>query len=141
MKLQSWSSAVTRFWGPGWVVTGNAGEFLDPIFSSGVTLALESASLAAKLVARSLKGESVDWEKSYASIISGGINVFKAFVHSWYRNELPQVIFARNKTQQIKQAITAILGGYVLDSENPFVRNAEETLAALLKVARPGGVP
>jgi len=39
-----------------------------------------------------------------------------------------------DKSDAIKGSITAILGGYVLDSDNPFVREPERALAALLKL-------
>jgi hypothetical protein len=41
----------------------------------------------------------------------------------------------KNKTNSLKRAITAILGGYVLDPDNPFVRDPDGALAALLKLA------
>jgi flavin-dependent dehydrogenase len=135
VKLEAWSAAVDRLYGPRWAVTGNAGEFLDPIFSSGVTLALESASRAAKLVHRSLKGERVDWEADYAAVVGKAVGVFRTFVRSWYAGELPRLLMRKNKTDVVKRAITAILGGYVLDSENPFVRDPDAALSALLKLA------
>jgi len=45
---------------------GNAGKFLDPVFSSGVTIALKSASLAVPLVKAQLAGETVDWKARFA---------------------------------------------------------------------------
>ncbi|PTL85082.1 NAD(P)/FAD-dependent oxidoreductase [Vitiosangium sp. GDMCC 1.1324] len=136
VKLESWSAAVERLHGPGWVLTGNAAEFLDPVFSSGVTLALESSSHAARLIHRSLKGETVDWDAEYSAVVLKAVNVFKAFVRSWYAAELPRVLLHPGKSVAIKRAITAILGGYVLDTNNPFVRDADGTLNALLKLAK-----
>ncbi len=133
-RLEAWSAAVDRLHGPGWVVTGNAGEFLDPIFSSGVTLAFESASRAAVLVDRELSGETVSWDREYTEVINRAVGVFKVFVRSWYRDELPRVLLRKSKGDMIKRAITAVLGGYVLDEKNPFVRDPEGTLAALLKL-------
>ncbi len=134
VKLQAWSSAVERLHGPGWALTGNAAEFLDPVFSSGVTLALESAGLAAALVHRSLGGEPVDWDREYDGVVLKAVGVFKAFVQSWYAGDLQRVLLRANKTDAIKRSITAILGGYVLDPNNPFVREPGPALAALLKL-------
>ena len=134
-KLEAWSVSVERLQGPGWALTGNAAEFLDPVFSSGVTVALESASRAAALVHRQLNGETVDWDKDFEAVVRKAVGVFKVFVSTWYTGELPQVLLRGNKTPAIKRAITAILGGYVLDDENPFVRNPEGTLQALLKLS------
>jgi len=134
VKLSGWSAAVTRFHGPGWAVTGNASEFLDPVFSSGVTLALESSSIAAKLVHRSLSGETVDWDTEYDGAVGQAVGVFKVFVRSWYEGALPRILLNSNKHPAIRQAITAVLGGYVTDQNNPFVRDAEKTLAAVVKL-------
>jgi flavin-dependent dehydrogenase len=134
VKLQAWSSAVDRLHGPGWALTGNAAEFLDPVFSSGVTLALESAARAAALVHRSLRDEPVDWDREFDAVVMKAVSVFKAFVRSWYAGELQRVLLRANKTDAIKRSITAILGGYVLDAQNPFVREPESALAALLKL-------
>jgi len=40
--IESYSIAVKQLYGNGWALTGNASEFLDPVFSSGVTFAMES---------------------------------------------------------------------------------------------------
>ena len=132
-RLEGWSAAVTNFYGPGWALTGNASEFLDPVFSSGVTLALESSHRAAKLVHRQLGGEAVDWEKDYTAIMDRAVGVFRVFVHTWYSGELQRVLLHQGKDDRIKRAITSVLGGYVLDERNPFVRDGPGTLGAALK--------
>ena len=58
--LQGYSATVSRVCGPGFHMVGNATEFLDPVFSSGVTLALESAHRGAATLLRELGGEEVD---------------------------------------------------------------------------------
>ena len=68
-------------------------------------------------------------------MVDKAVGVFKVFVRSWYANELPRVLLATDKSEMIKRAITAVLGGYVLDDKNPFVRNPEGTLRALVKLA------
>lgn len=133
-RLQSWSASVTRFWGPGWALAGNASEFLDPVFSSGVTLALESAHRAAKLVHRQLTGAPADWERAYAQVMERAVGVFRVFVDAWYSGELQTVMLHPAKHERIKRAITSVLGGYVLDEQNPFVQQPRATLDACLKV-------
>lgn len=137
-RLEGWSAAVKSFHGPGWALTGNASEFLDPVFSSGVTLALESAHRAAKIVHRQLAGEAVDWNKDYSDVMDRAVGVFRVFVHAWYSGELQKVLMRKDKSTSIKQAITAVLGGYVLDERNPFVRDPKGTLSAAVKFAGQG---
>ncbi len=44
--ITGYSANVSSLWGEGYALLGNAGEFLDPVFSSGVTIAFKSAQLA-----------------------------------------------------------------------------------------------
>ncbi|HSX65050.1 MAG TPA: NAD(P)/FAD-dependent oxidoreductase, partial [Pseudoxanthomonas sp.] len=61
-QITGYSSNVKSLWGPGYALLGNAGEFLDPVFSSGVTIAFKSAQLASECLRRHYAGEQVDWE-------------------------------------------------------------------------------
>ena len=76
------------------MLCGNATEFLDPVFSSGVTFAMESGSIAAKLAIKKLKGEDVDWEKDYVQHMEQGIEAFRAYVDGWYNVNLHKIFFS-----------------------------------------------
>ena len=52
--VRDWSYRCRSLHGPGYVLAGDAGCFIDPLFSSGVHLALTSGTLAAAVVASSL---------------------------------------------------------------------------------------
>ena len=52
--VRDWSYRCDSLYGPGYILAGDAGCFIDPLFSSGVHLALTSATLAAAAVASSL---------------------------------------------------------------------------------------
>src|SRR3546814_1897864 len=43
-EVRSYSANVTHMHGPGWALLGNAAEFLDPVFSSGVCRSEEHTS-------------------------------------------------------------------------------------------------
>lgn len=87
-SLSGYSAAVTKLFDKNYVLTGNASEFLDPVFSSGVTLALESGAKAAELTAKELKGEEVDYKSEYEDYMMMGINVFRDYVNAWYDGKL-----------------------------------------------------
>lgn len=131
--LQGWSATTDTFWGNGFVLTGNVTEFLDPIFSSGVTLATVSAQTAAKLVIRQLNGEKVDWQKEYTEPTNHGVSVFRTYVNGWYDGTLFKIFFAENKSEQFKEQICSVLAGYVWDMTNPFVKNHEKSVRTLAK--------
>ena len=97
VALGGYSSAVTKLFDKNFILTGNASEFLDPVFSSGVTLALESGAKAAELTARELKGESVDYKVEYEDYMMLGINVFRDYVETWYDGTLQTILFSDKK--------------------------------------------
>jgi flavin-dependent dehydrogenase len=131
--LESWSTTTHQFYGDGFVLTGNVTEFLDPIFSSGVTLATVSSQKAANLVIRKLKGENVDWEQEYTTHLLQGVNTFRSYVMAWYDGTLDTIFFAEKQNHEVKKMICSVLAGYVWDMENPFVENHD---VALQKLAR-----
>ncbi|MEP4888969.1 MAG: NAD(P)/FAD-dependent oxidoreductase [Aliiglaciecola sp.] len=121
--LGSYSCDVTSLYGDNYALLGNAGEFLDPIFSSGVTIALTSASLAAEVVDRQLRGLAPNWEEEYAQKLKVGVTTFKEFVEGWYDERFQNVVFSNQKSDNITRMISSILAGYAWDKKNPYVHN------------------
>jgi len=120
-KIQNFSKSVKQLHGKGYVLTGNSTEFLDPVFSSGVTFATESGLLAAKLVEKELSGTTVDWDKEYTEYIAQGVEVFSTYVAEWYSGNLQKLFFHQPENKEIKKQICSVLAGYVWDNTNPFV--------------------
>ncbi|KIC95149.1 NAD(P)/FAD-dependent oxidoreductase [Flavihumibacter solisilvae] len=132
--LESWSSTTDKFYGDGFVLTGNVTEFLDPIFSSGVTLATVSSQNAAHLVIKKLKGEEVNWEKEYMEPVMQGVNTFRTYVNCWYDGTLDTIFFAKKQVLEYKKMICSVLAGYVWDLENPFVKRHLHEVKKLARV-------
>ena len=130
-RIVGYSANVKSLSGPGYALLGNAGEFLDPIFSSGVTIAFKSASLAVAVLQRRFAGEMVDWSREYAEPLKIGVDTFRAFVESWYRGGFQRIVFHHNQPVEIRRMISAILAGYAWDESNPYVREPRRRLAAL----------
>ncbi len=137
--LQAWSSTTDIFHGEGFVLTGNVTEFLDPIFSSGVTLATVSSQNAAHLVIRTLNGETVDWNKEYTDKVMQGVDVFRSYVNAWYEGTLDTIFFSETFVPEIKNQICSVLAGYVWDLENPFVKNHDTAIKKLARVIQLSG--
>lgn len=129
--LESWSSTTDRFFGEGFVLTGNVTEFLDPVFSSGVTLATVSSQIAGKLVVEKLKGREIDWENEYMKIMMQGVDTFRSYVMAWYEGTLDTIFFADDQDLLIKSQICSVLAGYVWDISNPYVKNHKTGLHRL----------
>ena len=129
--LESWSSTTDRFYGEGFVLTGNVTEFLDPVFSSGVTLATVSSQIAGKLVVEKLNGRQIDWENEYMKIMMQGVDTFRSYVMAWYEGTLDTIFFAENQDPVIKSQICSVLAGYVWDLDNLYVKNHKTWLHRL----------
>jgi flavin-dependent dehydrogenase len=129
--LESWSSTTDRFYGEGFVLTGNVTEFLDPVFSSGVTLATVSSQIAGKLVVEKLNGRQIDWENEYMKIMMQGVDTFRSYVMAWYEGTLDTIFFAENQDPVIKSQICSVLAGYVWDLDNVYVKNHKTWLHRL----------
>lgn len=127
-KIENYSCSVTQLCGPGFTLTGNSSEFLDPVFSSGVCFATESGMLSAKLFLRELNGEKVDWDKEYTEYMRRGVNVFATYVKEWYTGNLQTLFFHRPENLDVKRKICAVLAGYVWDEENPFVKKHDNVI-------------
>ncbi len=132
--LESWSTTTNKFYGDGFVLTGNVTEFLDPVFSSGVTLATVSSQKAANLVIKKLKGEEVDWDADYTQAMMQGVNTFRSYVMAWYEGTLDTIFFADNQVPEIKSMICSVLAGYVWDTNNPYVKDHQTALQKLAKL-------
>jgi len=136
VTLSGWSVTTEKFFGDGFILTGNVTEFLDPVFSSGVTLAMVSSQTAAHLVIRKLKGEHVDFQQEYVDYMMQGIDVFRSYVNGWYNGELQDIFFAKRPRLDIQKQICSVLAGYVWDTTNPYVKNHSRALKALANVMR-----
>ncbi|WP_321784250.1 NAD(P)/FAD-dependent oxidoreductase [Paraburkholderia sp. J94] len=130
-QIGGYSANVERLHGAGYALLGNAGEFLDPVFSSGVTIALRSAHMAAKVVDRVLNGETVDWQNEYDVPLRKGIDTFRAFVERWYSGELQDIIYYPRQTPLIRRMISSVLAGYAWDESNPYVAEPVRRLNTL----------
>lgn len=120
-QIIGYAADVSSLYGSNFALLGNAGEFLDPVFSSGVTIAFKSASLSVPLVDRQLRGESVDWEREYSVPLRQGVDTFRSFVEAWYRGTFQDIIFYDKQDPGIRRMICAILAGYAWDLKNPYV--------------------
>lgn len=131
-----YAANVKSLYGKNYALLGNAAEFLDPVFSSGVTIAMKSACLAANILDRQFNNEEVDWDKEYAIPLQQGVDTFRVYVEAWYDGRFQDVIFNNKDQPKIKKMISSVLAGYAWDLENPYVKNARLKFDALATLCR-----
>ncbi len=132
--LTGYAVATHKFYDKGFALTGNAAEFLDPVFSSGVTFAVESGMRAAQLASREISGEEINWSKDYGDYILSGVDVFRTYVMAWYDGSLQNIFFAKDSNPDIKAKICSVLAGYVWDKSNYYVTDHKQGIPTLAKV-------
>jgi flavin-dependent dehydrogenase len=131
-ELHGYAANVKSMFGPGFALLGNAAEFLDPVFSSGVTIAMRSASMAAAVLHRQFSGETVDWKTEFEEPLRKGVDCFRAYVEAWYDGRFQKVVFSKGQTPDIRRMISSVLAGYAWDQKNPFVAQPQRRLDSVV---------
>jgi flavin-dependent dehydrogenase len=135
-EIRGYATAVSALHGRHFTLLGNAGKFLDPVFSSGVTIALKSAALAVPLAHRQIQGEAVDWDTEFTEPLMLGVDTFKGYVETWYEGALQTIMFSENRPPRVYELLCSVLAGYAWDTENPYVGHSGRRLRALAEVIR-----
>ena len=83
---KDYSYRATRVAGDGWVMIGDAWGFLDPLYSSGVLLALKSGELAADTIAEGLKSGDTSGERlgTWGPAFNQGVDRMRRLVCEYY---------------------------------------------------------
>ena len=138
-SISNYSANVTTLVGRNFALLGNAAEFLDPVFSSGVTVALQSARLASRVLGRQLRGEAVEWERDFVAPLKVGVEAFRTYVMGWYDGSFQDVVYCRPEqvNPEIRAMISSVLAGYAWDEANPFVARSAQRLKALAEICGP----
>ncbi len=124
--IADYSYRVTEKHGDHFLLVGDAAGFLDPIFSSGVHLAISSADAAADAIVQTLKHNNPSALPQYDAYMRRGFAVFERFVDWFYHRHLVRdLFFMPNQPANIRQAIVDILAGYVWDLNNPLIKTLE----------------
>jgi flavin-dependent dehydrogenase len=135
-QINGYAADVSSLVGKNFALLGNAGEFLDPVFSSGVTIAVKSADLAASLLMKERAGESVCWQTDYAKPLKSGVDTFRVLVEAWYDGRLQDIIFYQQASDDVRAMVCSILAGYAWDDENPYVSKTQRRMDVLAQICK-----
>jgi flavin-dependent dehydrogenase len=97
-----------------WVLAGDAGSFLDPVFSTGVAIALESGLEAAQAVGEGLQtGDlSVRRFRRFARRQRRRYLSFRRFVLGFYTPEFRDLFFNEEPPQRMFRSLVTVFAGY-----------------------------
>ena len=117
----NYAYSCTKMYGSGWVMAGDAYAFVDPIFSSGVYLAMDSAEQAANVVDGALRepAREAALQATMARRLDRGLRWFQWFVYRFNTPVMKHLFANPRNGWQVEQAVISMLAGDVFD--NPAV--------------------
>jgi flavin-dependent dehydrogenase len=102
-----------RFTGDRWVLAGDAAGFIDPVWSSGIFIAVLSGEKAADMLDRTLRQPSrraTEFAR-YERHLGRVLDLYLKFVTAWYTQEFAEVFFHPKEFFQIVPALNSVLAG------------------------------
>lgn len=118
--LADFSYRIDQLAGDGWLFVGDAGGFLDPLFSTGAHLAVKGADLAAEAIDQALA--SGDTSRAafarYEAAVRYAVDLFLGFVQAFYGDgRLREALFEQNQRPVVRRLITSVLSGDVFHQD------------------------
>jgi flavin-dependent dehydrogenase len=111
----NYSYGSARAGGRGFLLVGDAFCFIDPVFSSGVFLAMSSASLGADVVDSCLAdpSRSRTYVRSYERQMKRAIRRFSWFIYRFRSPSMRRLFTSVVPPARIEEAVTTVLAGDV----------------------------
>jgi flavin-dependent dehydrogenase len=123
--------------GGNYALVGDAAGFLDPIFSTGVFLAMKSADIAATAVEARLRTGGMRLLRRYERDITSALGRYFRFISNFYRREFLEVFLQPSERFGLLKVIIGVLAGDVFASRRNRLRLALFFLLVRIQKARP----
>ena len=119
-----YSYSISNYVGNGYLIVGDAARFVDPIFSSGISIAMYSGKFAADAIENSLA--TGDFSKEaltpYETKLKSGVSVWYEFIRLYYKLLPLFTHFVQSKKYGVE--INKLLQGDVFDRTDVEVLDA-----------------
>ncbi|MBX3417536.1 MAG: tryptophan 7-halogenase [Pirellulaceae bacterium] len=139
---KEFSYRCTQQAGPGWVLVGDAGGFIDPIYSSGVFLALKSGVMAGEAICQGLAANDLSAERlgSWVPQYNGGVKWILKLVRAFYTKPFSFGDFVREYPHHRENLTNLLVGkvfegnpGAIFDDMDPWIeRMTKDEVASSL---------
>jgi 2-polyprenyl-6-methoxyphenol hydroxylase-like FAD-dependent oxidoreductase len=109
------SYRMKSLYGDRWLLAGDAAGFIDPVFSSGVFLAVLAGETAADALLEVMEHPKRRRRlfAHYGRLVNRAMDVYLRFVDAWYSKEFIEVFLYPQQVLQIPPAVNAVLGGNI----------------------------
>lgn len=120
--ISNYSHRCEKLFGPRWLLVGDAAVFLDPIFSSGVHVGVQSAALAATTIQNALKSDSLLTDNQLGGIyqkeFTRGVRRFHSLISLFYDDHFVQRMTKTLTLNRMRKAFTSVVAGDMWNEEN-----------------------
>jgi len=115
--ISDYSYVSKKLAGDRFVLVGDAGAFLDPVFSTGVYLGMVGAFRAAEAVDAALSAGRFSRREfvAYEAWVLKQVEAYKKFVKGFYKPEFVELLMAPSDFLDLRAAITSLLAGFGVD--------------------------
>lgn len=115
LVLSDFSYVCSPQAGPGYFLVGDAGCFLDPVFSTGVTLAMVGGNEAAKLAIDMFDGKIAPAraQRQYIQLVERSTGLLWKLIRKYYDHSLRELFLTGQGPYKVHRAIISILAGQV----------------------------
>jgi geranylgeranyl reductase family protein len=115
--ISDYSYVSKKLAGDRFVLVGDAGAFIDPVFSTGVYLGMVGAFRAAEAVDAALTAGRFSRREfvAYETWVKKQLETYKKFVKGFYKPEFVELLMAPSDWLDLRAAITSLLAGFGVD--------------------------
>jgi len=115
---REFSYSTSQHAGDGWVLVGDAYGFIDPVYSTGVFLALRSGELAADAIASGLAVDDVSAGQlgSWTEEFDAGVRRFRALVSAFYTKQFSFAAFLKQHPEHLSNLTDLLIGRAFTDA-------------------------
>ena len=128
LALADYSYRATQCAGDGWVLVGDAFGFIDPIYSSGVFLALKSGEMAAESISESLRRSDYSRKVlgSFGPELSAGIEALRRLVYAFYTPGFSFARFVQEHPEHRDRLADLLVGDVFKESVNDIFEDLKD---------------
>ncbi|MYF05554.1 MAG: alkylhalidase, partial [Holophagales bacterium] len=114
--MKDFSYRIEKMAGDGWIAIGDAFSFIDPVYSSGVFLALKSGEMAAETAIGAIAADDLSGERlgAFQPLLMRGVEAVRQLVNVFYDPHFSVGAFLRLYPQH-QSKVTRILIGDVFE--------------------------
>ena len=110
--VSDFSYRATRCAGDGWVLVGDAFGFIDPVYSTGVFLALKSGEMAADTIAEAFEADDLSGRRlgAFGPEFAEGMEAMRKLVYAFYTPGFSFAGFVRQYPEHRERLVDLLTG-------------------------------